>query len=180
MIFCLAGFLSFALVREDGTRRAPRQRVDLQPVRGDVRPLLLRRGDVVYECSRCHRTAQAPERYPRLIAQHAKETVLNHGRNDFCLNCHHQNNRMAYVAHDGSEIPADRPSYLCGQCHGPRYRDWEMGLHGRPSGYWKRGLGESQTLHCIQCHDPHAPRFASLEPLPGPQVRGRPVEGATH
>ena len=59
----------------------------------------------------------------------------------------------------------DESFRLCGQCHGTIYRDWRKGIHGRRRGYWN---GAKSYLLCAHCHDPHAPKFADLEPLPPP------------
>jgi len=157
-------------------------RVDYRPIRGDYRPLRLRREDgtgFVYKCSECHRTFATSRRYPLPIAEH-RNIQLQHGKNDYCLNCHHRTNRDAYVAHDGSEIPADRPAELCGKCHGLVYRDWQAGAHGRRQGYWDESRGERFRLLCIQCHDPHAPRFPKLAPLGGPHLARAPIREGEH
>jgi hypothetical protein len=57
---------------------------------------------------------------------------------------------------------------LCGSCHGPTYRDWEAGVHGRTSGYWQRDLGSIDRKVCTSCHNPHSPAFPSRPPAPGP------------
>lgn len=142
-------------------------KVDTSPVRGEAQPLRLRRTGFEYRCSECHKTFESPKRTRPLVAEHA-EIALNHGRNDYCLNCHHNENRDAYTTHDGSEIPSDQPAELCAKCHGLVHRDWLGGAHGRRNGYWNPEQGESQRLLCVQCHDPHSPKFAKLKPMPGP------------
>jgi hypothetical protein len=149
------------------------------PIRGELRPLRLRRSGFEYRCSECHQTFQRSERHESLIAEH-QDIVLNHGRNDYCLNCHHTTNRDAYVTHDGGEISSDSPAELCAKCHGPHYRDWENGAHGRREGFWDESLGEQKRVLCIQCHDPHSPRFPSLRPMPGPRVGGQEKEEGEH
>lgn len=142
---------------------------DLQPVRGLVRPLLLRRGDFTYRCSECHRSFQSAPGRKVLVAEHMG-VKLDHGNNDYCLNCHHFTNREAYAAQDGSEISSDQSERLCAKCHGLIHRDWKAGIHGRRSGFWNPAMGTRDQLACIQCHDPHAPKFKQLSPMPGPQT----------
>ena len=73
---------------------------------------------------------------------------------------------------DGREVKfADSP-LLCGSCHGPTYRDWEAGAHGRTSGYWDRSSGPMDRKICVNCHNPHSPQF------PGPQARAGPAPAA--
>ena len=91
---------------------------------------------------------------------------LNHGNNRYCLNCHHEKNRKAFVDYDGSEIAEQDVVLLCAKCHGPKYRDWKAGVHGRQNGYWDESKGEQTRLRCIQCHDPHEPVYQSMKPLP--------------
>lgn len=59
---------------------------------------------------------------------------------------------------------------VCAKCHGPVYRDWQNGSHGRINGYWDRSRGPQTRRRCIECHDPHAPPFAPLAPAPGPST----------
>jgi hypothetical protein len=154
--------------RADGGGDAPRRKVDFSPIRGEFQQLRLRRSGFTYKCSECHRSFPTRERYAPRVAEHT-EIRLEHGRNDYCMNCHHRTNRNAYAMHDGSEIPADRPDELCGKCHGPHYRDGVNGAHGRRNGYWDSSKGFQSRLLCIQCHDPHNPAFPSLKPFPGPR-----------
>ena len=57
---------------------------------------------------------------------------------------------------------------LCGSCHGPTYRDWEAGVHGRTGGYWDRSLGPINRQICVDCHNPHHPKIPPRKPAPGP------------
>jgi len=119
-----------------------------------------------YNCMECHKLLKQPKwTYDRPMVEH-KDIALNHGNNRFCLNCHHATNRNAFVDYDGSEIKQSDVVLLCAKCHGPTYRDWQAGVHGRQNGFWNTDLGESTKLRCIQCHDPHNPRFQAMKPLP--------------
>src|SRR5436190_5125 len=64
-------------------------------------------------------------------------------------------------------------------CHGPTYRDWEIGIHGRKSGYWDKRLGAAVRQDCTSCHDPHSPAFPSLTPGPGPNPLHPTAKAAT-
>ena len=66
----------------------------------------------------------------------------------------------------GGEIPWDQPQLLCAKCHGPVYRDWQHGSHGRTNGYWDASRGKQTRRKCIECHDPHRPPFPALQPAP--------------
>lgn len=118
-----------------------------------------------YNCMECHKLFPARWHYDRSMVEH-EEIRLQHGGNRFCLNCHHPTNRNAFVDYDGSEIAQRDVVLLCAKCHGPTYRDWKAGVHGRQNGFWKVSMGEKTRLRCIQCHDPHHPKFATAKPLP--------------
>ena len=65
----------------------------------------------------------------------------------------------------GERIGFDESYRLCGQCHGDKYRDWKVGVHGKRTGMWN---GEKQYLLCVHCHNPHDPGFKPLQPMPPP------------
>jgi DNA-directed RNA polymerase subunit RPC12/RpoP len=122
-----------------------------------------------YRCSDCHKIIPSPAETSRTLTQH-REIQLNHGINTRCFNCHHRTNRDAFVDDYGNEIPWDQPQLLCAKCHGPVYRDWQHGSHGRTNGYWDVSQGEQTRRRCIECHDPHQPPFTPLAPAPGPHT----------
>ena len=145
------------------------------PVR-EISGLHLTKMGWIYQCMDCHTALEAKWHYERPMAEHQNIT-LNHGVNRFCLNCHHPENRNVYVDYDGSEIPAEAVVQLCGKCHGPTYRDWEAGVHGRRNGHWDPKKGKQTRLICIQCHDPHAPAFKAFKPMPPPSYPARAPGG---
>lgn len=118
-----------------------------------------------YNCMECHKLLQPKWRYDRPMVEH-ENIKLQHGNNRFCLNCHHPTNRNAFVDYDGSEIAEADVVLMCAKCHGPIYRDWQAGVHGRKNGYWNPAKGPQTRLRCIQCHDPHQPAFQPMKPLP--------------
>ena len=117
-----------------------------------------------YNCMECHKLFPAKWHYDRPMNEH-QDIKLDHGNNRFCLNCHNPTNRNAFVDYDGGEIAQADVVMLCAKCHGTTYRDWKAGVHGRQNGYWNTNLGEKTKLRCIQCHDPHSPKFKPMEPL---------------
>lgn len=119
-----------------------------------------------YNCMECHKLLPARWHYDdRPFIEH-KDIKLHHGNNRFCLNCHHPTNRNAFVDYDGSEIQEQDVVLLCAKCHGTTYRDWQAGAHGRQNGHWDTNDGPQTRLRCIQCHDPHHPKFPEMKPLP--------------
>ena len=122
-----------------------------------------------YRCSDCHMILPPPAEAASRLTQHT-EVVLEHGINTRCFNCHHPTQRDFFVDDFGRPIPWDQPQLLCAKCHGPVYRDWQHGAHGRVNGYWDAGRGSPSRLRCIHCHDPHTPPFPAMRPAPGPQT----------
>ncbi len=129
-----------------------------------------------YECYTCHEKNKAPPiqfdaNHKIVIPKEHKNIVMGHGshdRNNLCYNCHNEQNLLTLQVRDGREVKFDNIPELCGSCHGPTYRDWEAGVHGRISGNWDRSQGPFTRLACASCHDPHAPDIPTREPAPGP------------
>jgi len=138
-------------------------------------------GVFTYRCSECHAIIPPREQAYRTPLQH-KEILSEHGINTHCLNCHHPSNRDAFVDDVGGEIPWDQPQLLCSKCHGPVYRDWQHGSHGRTDGFWDESQGPRLRRKCIECHDPHHPPFPALRPAPGPRTlrMGPPDHTSAH
>jgi uncharacterized CHY-type Zn-finger protein len=113
-----------------------------------------------------------------------EDIVMNHGshnRNNNCFNCHDETNLEQLQTRDGQAVKLTESMRLCGSCHGPTYRDWEAGVHGRTSGYWDRQLGPMDRKLCVNCHNPHAPAFPSRAPAPGPHpLRPTPTTSQAH
>jgi len=132
-----------------------------------------------YDCYGCHEKNKAPPiRYDAnqkiIIPKEHSDIVMGHGshdRNNNCFNCHNEQNLLTLQVRDGREVKFDNIPPLCGSCHGPTYRDWEAGAHGRISGKWNHANEADFTrLSCANCHNPHAPKIPTREPAPGPHL----------
>jgi hypothetical protein len=148
----------------------PAWATDTTPVRRPGRQPDYQVAVYTYRCNDCHAIIPkyAAQRDGGAI-QHT-EIQLEHGINTRCLNCHHETNRNAFAGDGGAEIAWDQPQLLCAKCHGPVYRDWQHGSHGRTNGYWNTARGNRTRLRCIECHDPHRPPFVHLRPAPPPRT----------
>lgn len=147
----------------------PAWATDPRPVRHPTLKPEIQLAGFTYRCSDCHRLFPSPPETTRSLTQHT-DIVLKHGINTRCFNCHHLTNRDAYVDDWGREIPADQPQLVCAKCHGPVYRDWQHGSHGRTNGYWNTRLGPQERRKCIECHAPHQPPFPPMPPAPPPNT----------
>jgi hypothetical protein len=129
-----------------------------------------------FDCYLCHEEGKPPplrfdEQHNLIIPKEHENIVMGHGthnRNNNCFNCHDEQNLELLQTRDGRQIKLAESAPLCGSCHGPTYRDWEAGAHGRTGGYWDRALGPAQRQICVDCHDPHHPKIPPRKPAPGP------------
>lgn len=128
------------------------------------------------DCYACHEKGKQSQLHldanNRVVLpkEHA-DLVMLHGqrnRNDNCYNCHDPEHLDMLKTLDGQHYKWEESTKLCASCHGPTYRDWEAGIHGRTSGYWSQALGPADRAECASCHHPHAPGFPPLKPGPGP------------
>lgn len=150
-------------------RPVPASAIDPTPVRQPTLEPVYPTAGYVYACSECHRIIPSPAETFRPLTQHTG-IWLNHGINTRCFNCHHPANRDVFVDDFGEAIPWNQPQILCAKCHGPVYRDWQAGSHGRSNGYWDTARGPQTRRRCIECHDPHNPPFQAMAPAPGPNT----------
>jgi hypothetical protein len=137
------------------------------PIGDDARTVI-----AVFErkCMDCHKTL-VTSNPPRNDPNHYHETVrMDHGLNGRCVNCHDPKDRNVLVLRDGRNLAFGQSTILCGNCHGPAYRQWQRGVHGKTLGYWDTHLGEKRRLECVECHDPHSPHYNPMAPLPGPNT----------
>ena len=122
----------------------------------------------IFPCMDCHGEKDLPPNPLRreMVDKHQKIELVNHDEEHrWCLDCHDLNNRDFLHLAGGELVPFTESYRLCGQCHGPQYKDWKVGIHGKRTGYWN---GAKRYLLCVNCHNPHNPRFAPLKPLPPP------------
>jgi hypothetical protein len=121
--------------------------------------------EYIFPCSDCHADLEVNEERRELVDMH-DDIILDHGPKErWCLDCHNANDRDNLHLVSGVLVGFDESYKLCGQCHGTIFRDWRSGIHGRRRGYWD---GAKEYLLCAHCHNPHAPKFKPIAPLPPP------------
>lgn len=124
----------------------------------------------IYPCTACHADMEVNLERRELEDFH-DDIVLEHDeKNRWCMDCHDAENRDILHSASGEPIAFEESYKLCGQCHGPKLRDWRAGIHGRRTGEWN---GRKDYLLCAHCHNPHAPRFKSMKPEPAPERPGK-------
>ncbi len=129
----------------------------------------LRVANLVLECSHCHALFPSDPEPPRVLYQH-DHVRLVHGTIESCFDCHSIADHDTLELRDGPVIGFAESTRLCGHCHEPQTKDWQAGVHGRTEGAWDAEDEAHARLECVQCHDPHAPAFDPIEPLPGPDA----------
>jgi hypothetical protein len=118
-----------------------------------------------FPCTDCHGEMEVNYERRELVEMH-DDIQLNHGPKDrWCFDCHNPDDRDQLRLANGTLIGFEESYRLCGQCHGTIFRDWREGIHGRREGFWN---GAKSYHLCAHCHNPHAPRFAAIAPLPPP------------
>jgi len=128
-----------------------------------------------FPCTDCHADLEVNLERRELEEMH-DDIVLDHGPKDrWCFDCHNPDDRDSLRLANGTLIAFDESYRLCGQCHGTIFRDWRQGIHGRREGYWN---GAKSYLLCAHCHNPHAPKYQPIKPLP-PPVRPQFLQAST-
>ena len=119
-----------------------------------------------FPCSECHDPELPVNNKRRELSMAHEEIELQHDEeNRWCLDCHSASDRDKLHLASGELIDFSESYKLCGQCHGDKFRDWRVGVHGRRSGEWN---GQKTYLLCVHCHNAHAPAFPKLDPMPAP------------
>jgi hypothetical protein len=120
--------------------------------------------DDYFPCSDCHDESMKTNRERRALEDDHEELEVVHG-DLWCLQCHAPDDRDALQLSDGTRIAFEDSWKLCTQCHGKKLAEWKAGIHGKRTGHW---WGPKEYRTCIECHEPHAPAWKPIEPLPPP------------
>jgi len=124
-------------------------------------------------CKTCHsmRAGAAPPTSVEALQAFHQGLTFRHGPLE-CASCHDPAAPSARIRlASGKSLPLADALELCGQCHGPQLRDFHAGAHGGMTGYWDLSRGPRERNHCVDCHDPHAPRYVGGQPVHQPRDR---------
>jgi hypothetical protein len=118
--------------------------------------------DGIFPCMQCHKDQK--DRKRRELAFHdEQQSVFDHdAEHRWCLDCHDYENRDVLRLASGEQVPFTESYRLCGQCHGDKFRDWRLGIHGKRVGMWD---GAKTYFLCVNCHNPHSPRFKGVKEI---------------
>jgi hypothetical protein len=117
----------------------------------------------IFPCTQCH--VGPGDKTRRDLGFHEDIKFEHDAEHRWCLDCHSNENRDVLHLSNGDPVPFTESYRLCGQCHGDKYRDWRVGVHGRRTGMWD---GKKTYFLCVNCHNPHSPRFKPIRPEPRP------------
>jgi uncharacterized CHY-type Zn-finger protein len=116
--------------------------------------------DGIFPCSSCHQDLPKNAERRELAFHDDQQSVFSHdAEHRWCLDCHDLNNRDVLHLTSGAPVKFTESYLLCGQCHGDKLRDWRVGVHGKRVGRWD---GEKTYFLCVNCHNPHSPRFKGV------------------
>ncbi len=150
------------------------------PVRDPFTKAETERSGFKYNCNNCHEHIDSPMVPRKLIAEH-QGIIVDHEEAMTCYTCHSRKNREELNDIYGNKVAFEQSQNLCRRCHGPRYRDWKLGIHGRMTGHWDKAKGGATNLACVYCHNPHSPKFKPMKPSPPPVRDNYITQGAgTH
>jgi hypothetical protein len=121
----------------------------------------------IFPCKQCHDPKTPGDRTRRALAFHSDPgepaAVFDHdAEHRWCLDCHDFQDRDVLRLANGDPVPFTESYRLCGQCHGDKFRDWRLGVHGKRIGSWN---GPKTYFLCVSCHNPHTPRFKGVRVL---------------
>jgi hypothetical protein len=116
--------------------------------------------DGAFPCTSCH-ASQRPDPTRRELGYHdEQQSIFDHDTTHrWCLDCHDLEDRDRLRLASGERIAFTESYRLCGQCHGDKVRSWRAGVHGKRVGRWD---GDKLYFLCVNCHNPHAPRFKGV------------------
>ncbi len=121
-------------------------------------------------CVSCHslRESQPMPASTETLKEFHRGLQLRHGELA-CTSCHRAEQPQELHLATGEPLPMVDVVRLCAQCHGPQHRDYRAGAHGGMTGYWDLSRGERTRNNCVDCHDPHAPRYVGAHPVMAPR-----------
>ena len=139
---------------------------------------------VTVACATCHttRVSNHDNKLPVDLNEFHGGMAFLHGAVS-CLSCHNPSDYDSLKLADGTRLEFSDVMTLCSQCHGTQRRDYDHGAHGGMNGYWDLSRGPRTRNNCVDCHDPHLPKFPHMQPTFKPHDRflnsTRPNESKT-
>ena len=123
-------------------------------------------------CSTCHTTREPniANRATDDLDEFHKGMSFSHGKLA-CLACHNPMDYDTLHLADRTSLSFQEVMSICSQCHGTQRRDYDHGAHGGMTGYWDLSRGPRVRNNCVDCHNPHQPKFPKMNPTFKPRDR---------
>jgi formate-dependent nitrite reductase cytochrome c552 subunit len=114
-------------------------------------------------CSTCHsiRPPNLENRTSKTFDEFHQGLEFTHGQLA-CYSCHNPSNSESLRLADGSEVAYTEVLTLCSQCHSKQAESFAHGAHGGMNGHWDLSRGPQTKNNCIDCHDPHSPKYPQM------------------
>lgn len=114
-------------------------------------------------CSTCHsvRPPNLENRSSVSLDKFHQGLEVSHGQLA-CYSCHNPSNADTLRLADGSMVEYSEVLTLCSQCHSKQANSFAHGAHGGMNGFWDLTRGAQMKNNCIDCHDPHAPKYPQM------------------
>lgn len=114
-------------------------------------------------CSTCHsiRPPNSDNKTAQTLDEFHQGFEFSHGQL-VCYACHNPANTDTLRLADGSQLNFTEVILLCSQCHSKQAESFAHGAHGGMNGFWDLTLGPQTKNNCIDCHDPHSPRYPQM------------------
>ena len=127
---------------------------------------------VTVACATCHatRVSNHDNKLPVDLNEFHGGMAFAHGTVS-CLSCHNPADYDSLKLADGTRLDYSDVMTLCSQCHGTQRRDYDHGAHGGMNGYWDLKRGPRTRNNCVDCHDPHLPKYPQMQPTFKPHDR---------
>jgi hypothetical protein len=119
-----------------------------------------------FPCSQCHNKIEGAENPAGPVSSPHRGLLFDHmPAAKKCDQCHALNDMDSLQLIDGNRVSFDDSARLCGQCHMQRFKDWQIGAHGKRVGNF---MGATHVYSCVECHRAHAPAFQHTQPKAPP------------
>ncbi|QDU89798.1 Doubled CXXCH motif (Paired_CXXCH_1) [Pirellulimonas nuda] len=114
-------------------------------------------------CSTCHsvRKPNLENKTAASLDEFHQGLTVNHGALA-CYACHSPDNADTLRLADGTTVEYVDVMTLCSQCHSKQAESFAHGAHGGMNGFWDLSRGPQTKNNCIDCHDPHAPKYPKM------------------
>lgn len=114
-------------------------------------------------CSTCHsiRKPNLDQTASGSLKEFHQGMQVSHGKLA-CYACHDPENADALRLAGGKTVEYRDVITLCSQCHSSQATSFAHGAHGGMNGFWDLSRGPQTKNNCIDCHDPHAPKFPKM------------------